>query len=71
MYLRNLTPNLGGREHLAYRSYYAPCKAIVDGDLCEVYNKLSYDEQLEIGKTLDRTPQEIQKKLEEMRNKLI
>lgn len=34
MYLRNLTPSLGGRDHQIYRSYYSPCKAVVDGDLC-------------------------------------
>lgn len=56
---------------MSYRSYYTPCRAVVDGELCEVFNKLSYDEQVEVGKHLDRTPQEIQKKLEEIRNRLI
>jgi splicing factor 3B subunit 3 len=57
MYLRNLVPSLSGREHLNYRSYYSPCKAVVDGDLCEVFNKLTYEEQAEVGKHLDRNPQ--------------
>jgi splicing factor 3B subunit 3 len=64
MYVRNLTPSLSGRDHLVYRSMYSPCKAIIDGELCETYNKLSYEEQVEIGKHLERTPQEIEKKLE-------
>ena len=34
IYLRNLLQNLPGRDHLNYRSYYSPCKDIVDGDLC-------------------------------------
>lgn len=63
MYLRNLTPSLSGRDHLGYRSYYSPCKSVVDGELCEVFGKLSYEEQVEIGKHLERTPQEIEKKL--------
>lgn len=63
LYMKNLTTSLGGRDHHMYRSYYTPCKSIVDGELCEVFNKLTYEEQVEIGKHLDRTPQEIQKKL--------
>jgi len=31
MYIKNLTPSLGGRDHMMYRSYYTPCKAVVDG----------------------------------------
>jgi len=40
-----------------YRSYYTPCKSVVDGELCEIFNKLRYEEQVEIGKHLDRNPQ--------------
>lgn len=56
MYLGKLLPNLSGRDHLNYRSYYNPCKGVIDGDLCEVYIKLPYDEQAEIAKLLDLTP---------------
>lgn len=45
MYLSKLLPNQSGRDHLSYRSYYSPCKGVIDGDLCEVYIKLSYEEQ--------------------------
>lgn len=71
MYLSKLLPNQSGRDHLNYRSYYSPCKGVIDGDLCEVYIKLPYDEQVEIAKLLDLTPHEIHKKLEEMRRYLI
>ena len=57
MYLRNLSPNLSGRDHLNYRSYYSPCKGIIDGDLCEVFSKLLHKEQAEIARVLDLNPQ--------------
>ncbi len=44
--MKNLIPSLGGRDHQVYRSYYTPCKSVVDGELCEVFNKLSYEEQV-------------------------
>jgi splicing factor 3B subunit 3 len=56
MYLSKLLENLSGRDHLNYRSYYSPCKGVIDGDLCEVYIKLPYEEQAEIAKLLDLTP---------------
>jgi len=37
LHLRNEVPSLVGREHLSYRSYYAPVANVVDGDLCEAY----------------------------------
>lgn len=33
------------RDHLRYRSYYAPVRNIVDGDLCERFIDLSYTAQ--------------------------
>ena len=57
MYLRNLSPNLSGRDHLNYRSYYSPCKGIIDGDLCEVFSELLHKEQAEIARVLDLNPQ--------------
>jgi len=26
---------LAGRDHTMFRSFYGPCKAVIDGDLCE------------------------------------
>mmetsp|Transcript_26465 Transcript_26465/g.39327 ORF Transcript_26465/g.39327 Transcript_26465/m.39327 type:complete len:1065 (-) Transcript_26465:79-3273(-) len=60
-----------GREPQAYRSYYAPVKHVVDGDLCENYGKLTHDEQKKIAERLDRTVGEIVKKLEDTRNALL
>jgi splicing factor 3B subunit 3 len=31
LYMKNLIPSMGGRDHLNYRSYYSPCKSVVDG----------------------------------------
>lgn len=71
MYLRNLLPNLSGRDHLNYRSYYSPCKGVIDGDLCEVFMKVPRGEQEEISKYLELEPHEIHRRLEEMRNRVI
>lgn len=44
---------------------------VIDGDLCEQYPTLPMDLQRKIADELDRTPGEILKKLEEIRNKII
>ncbi|KAF9623834.1 hypothetical protein IFM89_005419 [Coptis chinensis] len=65
-------PPLCGRDHLAYRSAYFPVKNVIDGDLCEQFSTLSPVVQKKIADVLDRrTPQEILKKLEDVRNKII
>jgi len=43
MYLRNEAAPMSGRDHIMFRSFYGPCKAVIDGDLCEQFVKLSYD----------------------------
>jgi splicing factor 3B subunit 3 len=60
-----------GRDPQSYRSYYAPIKHVVDGDLCASFNALSYDEQNKIATELDRSVGEILKKLEDTRNGLL
>ncbi|CAG8605229.1 6855_t:CDS:10 [Paraglomus brasilianum] len=67
MHMRQEAPPLTGRDHLMYRSFYAPVKAVIDGDLCEQYNLLPMDKKRAIAQELDRTPAEIQKKIEDMR----
>ena len=37
--------SLVGRDHQTYRGYYAPVRNIINGDLCESYQKLSTLEQ--------------------------
>jgi splicing factor 3B subunit 3 len=53
-----------GRDHLAYRSAYAPVKGVVDGDLCAEFALLSMAKQGQIAQELDRTVAEVLKKLE-------
>ena len=38
---------LVGRDHLAWRGYYVPVKAVVDGDLCEQFARLPAGKQAE------------------------
>ncbi|CAK9160086.1 unnamed protein product [Ilex paraguariensis] len=71
MHLRQEHPPLCGRDHMAYRSAYFPVKDVIDGDLCEQFPTLPLDLQRKIADELDRTPAEILKKLEEVRNKII
>ncbi|ORZ13418.1 CPSF A subunit region-domain-containing protein [Lobosporangium transversale] len=71
MHMRNEMPPLAGRDHLSYRGYHVPVKGTVDGDICEQYNLLSGDKKRMIAEELDRTPAEIQKKIEDMRIRAI
>lgn len=64
-------PNLVGRDHMAFRSYYSPVRFVYDGDLCELYTQLDPQKQRHIASELDRTPAEVQKKLEDLRNKIL
>jgi splicing factor 3B subunit 3 len=56
-----------GRDHLSWRGYYVPVKAVVDGDLCETYARLPGSKQSSIAGELDRTVGEVLKKLEQLR----
>ncbi|GAA5996109.1 U2 snRNP complex subunit RSE1 [Rhodotorula paludigena] len=67
MHLRSEAPSLCGRDHLAYRSAYAPVKAVVDGDLCEVFRTLPMTKQGQVAGELDRTVSEVLKKLDNVR----
>ncbi|KAF3786388.1 Splicing factor 3B subunit 3 [Nymphaea thermarum] len=71
MHMRQEHPPLCGRDHMAYRSAYFPVKDVIDGDLCEQFPALAPDLQRKIADELDRTPGEILKKLEDIRNKII
>lgn len=69
MHMRLAMPPLLGRNHLAYRSSYVPVRNVIDGDLCEQYSLLPMDKRTEIAEELDRTPAEISRKLEEIRQR--
>ena len=69
--MRTDAPRPTGREPQAYRSYYAPIKHVVDGELCESFTKLSYEEQKKIADKLDRTVDEVVKNLDRVRHSLL
>ena len=66
-HLRSEKLSLVGRDHLAWRGYYVPVKAVVDGDLCEQFARLPAQKQSAIAVELDRTVGEVLKKLEQLR----
>ncbi|CED84295.1 pre-mrna-splicing factor rse1 [Phaffia rhodozyma] len=68
MHMRSEAPSLVGRDHLAYRGYYAPVKAVVDGDLCEAFALLPTTKQMQIAAELDRSTSEVLKKVESLRS---
>jgi len=67
LHMRKYHVNLVGRDHLQFRSYYAPCKQVVDGDLCEMFSKLDTTMQQKIAKEMEKTPLEIIKRVEDAR----
>lgn len=69
--LREEVPSLVGRDHLAYRGYYAPVKATRDGDLCEVFEIISYEKQERIADQLDRTVAQVERKIADMRTRAV
>lgn len=71
MHLRQDNPPLCGRDHLSYRSSYNPVRNVIDGGLCEQYSQVSREIQSRIAEELDRSPGEVMKKLEDMRNKIL
>jgi len=66
-HMRTERLSLVGRDHLAWRGYYTPVKAVVDGDLCEMFARLPGGKQQSIAQELDRTVGEVLKKLEQLR----
>ncbi|CDM37742.1 hypothetical protein DTO013E5_6275 [Penicillium roqueforti] len=68
--LASQQPPLAGRDHLMYRSYYAPVKGVIDGDLCEMYLLLPNDTKLMIAGELDRSVREIERKISDMRTRV-
>lgn len=63
-------PPLLGRDHLAYRSYYAPSKGTIDGDLCESYFLLPPDKKEIMAGQLDRSVREVERKISDMRTRV-
>jgi len=44
---------------------------VIDGDLCEQFVTLDLSKQKTIAEELDRTPSEVMKKLEDIRNMVL
>ena len=70
MQLASQNPPLLGRDHLIYRSYYAPSKGTIDGDLCETYFLLPNDKKQIIAGELDRSVREVERKISDMRTRV-
>ncbi|KAI9294366.1 hypothetical protein K502DRAFT_365900 [Neoconidiobolus thromboides FSU 785] len=66
-HLRIQLPLLAGRDHLSYRSSFAPVKAVIDGDLCETFGLLDMNKKQEIAEELGCSVSEVLKKIEDMR----
>ena len=71
MHLRQENAPLCGNDHLRYRSSYNPVRNVIDGGLCEQFSQISTELQGRIAEELDRTPGEVMKKLEDVRNKIM
>jgi splicing factor 3B subunit 3 len=71
MFLRIEAQPLAGRDHVSFRSSFAPVKDVIDGDLCEQFTSLDLQKQKVLAEELDRNPSEVSKKLEQIRAKLL
>ena len=67
LHLRSKYPTLSGREHMSYRSYFAPVKNVIDGDLCEQFHRLPADVQNEIAEELECTAADVIKRIDDIR----
>lgn len=70
LHMRTVDPPLTGRDHLAYRSYYAPMKSVVDGDLCEKFLTLSYDQKQKVAAECEKPVALITQKIMDMRSRV-
>lgn len=68
-HLRAEDPPLCGRDHLIYRGYYVPVKGVIDGDLIERFSHLPIEKKMRIAGELDRSPREVERKIEDMRTR--
>lgn len=59
-----------GRDHMMYRSYYVPIKAVIDGDLCEKYLTLNESTKSQLALKMNRSVREIERKIIDLRLKV-
>jgi splicing factor 3B subunit 3 len=60
--------SLTGRDHAAFRGYYLPAKAVVDGDLIASFTKLPA--KADVAELTGKSVNEIEKLIEEIRNRI-
>ena len=66
-HMRTQGLSIVGRDHLSWRGYYVPVKAVIDGDLCEAFAQLPAHKQSSIAEELDRSVGDVLKKLDQLR----
>jgi len=69
--VRLSAPRPCGAEPVAYRSSFVPVKHVVDGDLLDLFGDLKAEEQKKIAEKLDRSVEEVSKKIATMASGLI
>jgi len=69
LHLRSSTPSiLSSRDQLSFRSSYSPVKGVFDGALIEEIESIGSDRLIELARDLDCNPEEIGKKINEIRS---
>lgn len=69
--LRRQKPSLLSRDHLMFRSYYSPVHNVIDGDFCQMFTYLDTSVQSEIASKLDVSVEEIYKRLDDYKTRLL
>lgn len=69
MHMRSEIDSMVGRDHMSFRSAYTPIRNVIDGDLCELFGSLEHSKQVTVALDLDRNPNEVSKKLEDIRTR--
>jgi splicing factor 3B subunit 3 len=62
------TSSLIGRDHAAFRGYYLPAKGVIDGDL--IADFYGHQDRANIASVLGKTVGEVEKAIEEIRNRI-
>lgn len=60
--------SLCGRDHVSFRSSFGPVKNVIDGDLCEMFDRLRWESKVEIAQYVGRSVDDIVYDLEELRS---
>ena len=71
MHCRAALPSLTGRDHLSFRSAFTPVKGVIDGEMVELFHRLSREKKRSIAEELVSSAGDIKKKLEEIRSRII